>query len=117
LWSRIVANGDEPDPRQPPPTAAASWIRTAVSAADAVTTWFPPGPQTAEQDAGEPDLCASRSLTARPFMVAAAATRVRLWGLLLGGVRGWGMGCLDFFFGIGTYFVFLLPAFAKNGGV
>ena len=70
LWRRIVATGDEPEPRPPASTVAASWIRTAVSAAEAVTTCCPLGPQEAEQRAGEPALCASRSFTTRPFMAA-----------------------------------------------
>lgn len=70
LWRRIVATGDKPEPRPPASTVAASWIRTAVSAAEAVTTCCPLGPQEAEQSAGEPALCASRSFTTRPFMAA-----------------------------------------------
>jgi hypothetical protein len=77
LWSRIVANGAKPETRLPACNAAASWIRTAVSAADAVTTCCPPGPHAAEQRAGEPDLCASRSFTARLFMAV-----LRLGGFL-----------------------------------
>jgi hypothetical protein len=41
-----------------------------VSAADAVTRCCPLGPHTAEQRAGEPDLCASQSFATRPFMEA-----------------------------------------------
>ena len=77
LWSRIVANGAKPETRPPASNAAASWTRTAVSAADAVTTCCPQGPHAAEQRAGEPDLCASRSFTARPFMAV-----LRLGGFL-----------------------------------
>lgn len=77
LWRRIVATGDEPEPRPPASTVAASWIRTAVSAAEAVTTCCPLGPQEAEQRAGEPALCASRSFTTRPFMAA-----LPLWGFV-----------------------------------
>jgi len=79
LWRRIVATGDEPEPRPPASTVAASWIRTAVSAAEAVTTCCPLGPQEAEQRAGEPALCASRSFTTRPFMAA-----LPLWGFVCG---------------------------------
>ena len=53
LWSRIVANGAKPETRPPASNAAASWTRTAVSAADAVTTCCPQGPHAAEQRAGE----------------------------------------------------------------
>ena len=79
LWRRIVATGDEPEPRPPASTVAASWIRTAVSAAEAVTTCCPLGPQEAQQRAGEPALCASRSFTTRPFMAA-----LPLWGFVCG---------------------------------
>jgi hypothetical protein len=71
FYGKSGVTGTEPELRPSASKTTASWIRrTTVSAADAVTRCCPLGPHTAEQRAGEPDLCASQSFATRPFMEA-----------------------------------------------